>query len=79
LQFPSQNISPNDPTIPLLYPVGVECCRYWPAQAFAVLAGMSQAGADSFPENLPLELREVGQQAGHGSAGGCRQIQAFGQ
>ena len=59
----------------LPYLVGVESRRYRPAQALAVLAGLRQAGADSFPENLPFELGKDGQQAGHRSTGGCRQIQ----
>jgi len=65
--------------IELLDLVGVECCCYRPAQTVAVLAGLRQAGTDSFPENLPLELREDGEQAHHGSTGGRGQIQCFGQ
>ena len=37
--------------------VGVEGRRYWPTQALAVLAGVRQAGPDSFAQNLPFELR----------------------
>ena len=33
----------------------METCRSGSPQTLAVLAGMGQAGADSFPENLPLE------------------------
>jgi hypothetical protein len=69
----------NAGTLELSYLVGVEGCCKWPAQALAVLAGMRQASADSFPENLPFELGKNGQQGGHGSTAGCRQIQGFGQ
>src|ERR1019366_4730935 len=44
-------------TVELPYLVSVEGCRYWPAQALAVLAGVGQAGAYPFAENFPLELR----------------------
>jgi hypothetical protein len=36
---------------------GVEGRREWPAQTLAVLAGVGQAGPNSFPQNLPFELR----------------------
>jgi len=38
----------------------VETGRSGSPQASAVLAGVGQAGADSFPQNLPFELREHG-------------------
>ena len=40
--------------------IGVEGRREWSAQTLAVLAGVRQAGADSFPQNLPFELGEHG-------------------
>jgi len=43
------------------------CPGYRPAQALAVLAGVGQGGTDSFSQNLPFELRDDRQQAGHGS------------
>ena len=49
--------------------------REWPAQALAILTGVRQAGADSFPENLPFELRKNG----HGSTGRRGQIQCLRQ
>ena len=66
-------------TLELSHMVGVEGCCEWPAQALAILTCVRQASADSFPENFPLELGKNGQQGGHGSTGGCRQIQGFGQ
>src|SRR5208337_4119548 len=69
----------NAGTLELSYLVGVEGRRQWPAQALAVLAGMGQAGPNSFPQNLPFERGENGQQGGHGSTGGCRQIQRLRQ
>jgi len=65
----------NASTVELPYLVGVECCRYRPTQALAVLAGVRQAGANSFPENLPFEFCKNGQQARHGSTGWGGQIQ----
>jgi hypothetical protein len=44
-------------TVEFSYLVGVEGCREWTAQALAVPAGVGQAGTNSFPQNLPLELR----------------------
>jgi hypothetical protein len=38
-----------------------------PTKAFSVLPGMCQARSGPFPQNLPFELREDGQQASHGS------------
>jgi len=43
-------------TVELPYLVSVEGRCYRAAQALAVSAGVGQAGADSFPENLPFEL-----------------------
>jgi hypothetical protein len=40
---------------------------------------MRQSGAHTFPQNLPFELSKDGQQAGHGSTSGCRQVQRLGQ
>jgi hypothetical protein len=40
--------------------VSVEGRGDWPSQALAVLASMRQAGTDTFPQNLPFELREHG-------------------
>jgi len=62
----------------LPYLVGVEGHCYRPAQTLTVLAGMGQTGADSFAKNLPFEFGKNGQQYGHSSTGGCRQIQGFG-
>jgi len=61
------------------YLVGVEGRRYRSAQALANLAGVGQAGADSFAENLPFELREDRQQGRHGSTRGRGQVQCLGQ
>ena len=43
-------------TVELSYLLSVEARRYGSAQALAVLAGVGQAGADSFAGNLPFEL-----------------------
>jgi hypothetical protein len=59
--------------------VGVKGCRYWATQALAVLTGVRQAGTDALAQNLPFEFGKHGQQARHGSTGGCGQIQGFGQ
>jgi hypothetical protein len=40
--------------------VSVEGRCDWPSQTLAVLAGVRQACTDSFPQNLPFELREHG-------------------
>jgi hypothetical protein len=40
---------------------------------------MRQAGPRSFSKNLPFELREDGEQAGHGASGWRGQVQRFGQ
>jgi len=66
-------------TVELLYLVCVEGRRYRPVQALAVLACLRQASTNSFPENLPLELREDGQQCRHGSTGWGRQVQCLRQ
>jgi hypothetical protein len=52
-------------------------CR--PPQPFPVLARMRQAGLGTFPQNLPFELGEDGQQASHSSTGGRSQVQRLGQ
>ena len=53
------------------------CLR--PAQAFAVLPRLRQAGPSSLAQNLPFELREDGQQASHRATGWCGEIQGLGQ
>ena len=53
----------------------VRGCGCRPAQPFPVLPGMGQAGASSLPQNLPFELGEDGQQAGHRSTRGRGQVQ----
>ena len=50
-----------------------------PAQSFAVLPGVRQASPSSFPQNLPFELGEDRQQAGHRATGRRGQIQRLGQ
>ena len=45
----------------------------------AVLPGVRQASAHPFPQNLPFELGEDGQQPGHRATGGRGQIQRLGQ
>ena len=52
-------------------------CR--PAQPFPVLPGWAKPSPRSFPQNLPFELGEDGQQSGHGATGWCGQIQRLGQ
>ena len=52
-------------------------CR--PAQSFAVLPGVGQAGASSLPQDLPFELGEDGQQPRHRSTGRRSQVQRLGQ
>ena len=52
-------------------------CR--PAQSLAVRARMRQTGPGPFPQNLPFELREDGQQSGHGSTRRRGQVQCLGQ
>jgi len=66
-------------TVELSYLRGLEGRSLRPSQALSVLAGVGKAGPNSFPQNLPFELGKNGQQGGHSSTGGCRQIQGFGQ
>ena len=40
---------------------------------------MCQASSGSFPQNLSFELRQDGQQSGHGSTGWRGQIQRLGE
>ena len=51
----------------------------WPTQPFSALARMGQASSRPFAQDLPFELGEDRQQAGHGATGGCGQIQRLGQ
>ena len=53
--------------------------RWRAAEAFALLPGMGQTGADTFAKDLPFELGEHGEQSGHGAACGRGQIECFGQ
>ena len=55
------------------------CCCSGPAQFLPVLPGVGQAGARSVPQHLSFERGEDGQQSGHGSTGGRREIQRFGE
>ena len=57
--------------------VGVNGRRDRPAQALAVAPCMRQAGADTFAQDLPLELGEDRQQTGHRSTGLGRQVQCL--
>jgi hypothetical protein len=50
-----------------------------PAKPFAIVPCMSEAGTDSVAQDLRLELGEDGRQRGRGAAGGCGQIERFGQ
>ena len=50
-----------------------------PAQAFAVLPRVGQAGAHPLAQDLPFELGEHGEQAGHRATCGRGQIERFGQ
>jgi phage tail protein X len=52
-------------------------CR--PTQPFAVLPGVGQASPNSFPQDLPFELGENGEQACHRSTGRSGQVQGLGQ
>jgi len=51
--------------------------RWWAAQALTLVASVKQPGADSFAEDLALELGEYSQQPGHSAAGGRSEIQSF--
>ena len=50
-----------------------------PTQALAVLPGVRQASTHPLAQDLPFELGEHRQQAGHRATGWCGQIQRFGQ
>ena len=69
----------NTGTIQLPNLDGPKARRHWPAELFTVLPGVRQARPRSFPQNLPFELGEDRQQAGHGAAGGRGQVQCLGQ
>ncbi len=51
--------------------------RWWPAEAFASLPGMGQTGTDTLSKDLPFELGEHGEQAGHRAARGGGQVKCF--
>src|SRR5208337_2827993 len=53
--------------------------RWRPSQALPVLSCMGQAGANPLAQDLAFELGEYGQQTGHGSPAGRRQIQGLRQ
>ena len=48
-------------------------------EAFALLASVIQTGADTLAKDVPFKLCKHGEQAGHGAAGGCGQIEGFGE
>jgi hypothetical protein len=53
--------------------------RLPPDRAVAVSPGTGQAGARSFPQNLPFEVSENGEQASHRATRRRRQIQRLSQ
>ena len=59
--------------------IGVEGGGEGAAEAFAVLPGMVESGADPFAEDLAFELGEDGEQRGHGATSRRSQIERLGQ